>query len=242
MNMKKNFKWLLVSSLFCFASLQAQNNTKDVVYLKNGSILKGSIMEMVPVGSIKIQTADGNIFVYAMTEVEKIDKEILPGQQSANPSSKNSPGLGQEATKSLVIQSDSTRRLEAEHGFFDLTYKYGGQKITRKEFKRILQSSKDSTVLSNYARATTLSIFSDISGGVSGFCLGYGITSKPTNLALVIAGAGLFVTALVLDTNADKAMQESLSRFNSSSISCSVISKNDFLNISSIQFEIHVRI
>jgi len=59
----------------------SKNNNKesseyiDVVYLKSGSIVKGTIIEQTPNVSIKIQTQDGSIFVYKMTEVEKMTKE-----------------------------------------------------------------------------------------------------------------------------------------------------------------------
>ena len=53
----------------------SQNTTRDVVYLKNGSIVKGSIIEQIPNKSLKIQTADGSIFVYDYSEVDKIVKE-----------------------------------------------------------------------------------------------------------------------------------------------------------------------
>lgn len=48
----------------------------DVVYLKNGSMIKGMIIEQTPNVSIKIQTRDGSVFVYQMDEVEKITKEL----------------------------------------------------------------------------------------------------------------------------------------------------------------------
>lgn len=47
----------------------------DVVYLKNGSIVRGTIIEQVPGVSLKIQTADGSVFFYKMEEIEKITKE-----------------------------------------------------------------------------------------------------------------------------------------------------------------------
>jgi hypothetical protein len=47
----------------------------DVVYLKNGSIIKGIIVEQYPNVQIKIQTKDGNLFVFKMDEIEKITKE-----------------------------------------------------------------------------------------------------------------------------------------------------------------------
>ena len=46
-------------------------DTIDVVYLKNGSIIKGMVIETIPNETIKIETADGSIFVYPFDEVEK---------------------------------------------------------------------------------------------------------------------------------------------------------------------------
>lgn len=67
---------LLISLLLISVVIYAQrNNLVDVVYLKNGSILRGIIIEQVPNESIKLQTADGNIFVYQTSEIEKITKE-----------------------------------------------------------------------------------------------------------------------------------------------------------------------
>jgi hypothetical protein len=55
--------------------VSGQTGRKDIVYLKNGSIIKGTILEVVPNQSIKIQTFDGSIFVYKMEEVDKTAKE-----------------------------------------------------------------------------------------------------------------------------------------------------------------------
>ena len=48
---------------------------QDVVYLKNGSIIRGTIIEMVPNQSVRIETADGSVFVYEMEQIERITKE-----------------------------------------------------------------------------------------------------------------------------------------------------------------------
>ena len=42
----------------------AQSNLQDVVYLKNGSIIRGDIIEMVPGEMVKIMTSDGSVFVH----------------------------------------------------------------------------------------------------------------------------------------------------------------------------------
>lgn len=71
--------------LFVFALLMAcvmtsfsQETVRETVYLKNGSIIKGLVIEQVPDEFLKIQTADGSLFVFKMEEVAKITKEILP--------------------------------------------------------------------------------------------------------------------------------------------------------------------
>jgi hypothetical protein len=64
---------------------------QDVVYLKNGGIIRGVIIEQVPGKSIKIQTRDGSVFVHQLDEVERITKEGAP--QSAQ--SGGGPGAGQ---------------------------------------------------------------------------------------------------------------------------------------------------
>lgn len=53
----------------------AQRNYQDVVYLKNGSIIRGIIIEQIPNKSIKIETADRNVFVFQIDEIEKFTKE-----------------------------------------------------------------------------------------------------------------------------------------------------------------------
>jgi hypothetical protein len=56
-------------------SVRAQTY-QEMVYLKNGSIIKCVVLEEIPGKTIKLQTADGSIFVYKMDEVERITKEL----------------------------------------------------------------------------------------------------------------------------------------------------------------------
>lgn len=55
--------------------VRGQEHMQDVVYLKNGSIIRGNIIEILPEKTVKIQTADSSLFVYSMVEVDKITKE-----------------------------------------------------------------------------------------------------------------------------------------------------------------------
>ncbi len=69
----------LVIFVFFGDSLSAQNKKEDVVYLKNGSIYRGIIIEQNPEQNIKIQTHFKNVIVINYAEIEKINKEaILP--------------------------------------------------------------------------------------------------------------------------------------------------------------------
>jgi len=87
--MKTNIRLILLVTIIILGvtMMVAQTVYKDVVYLKNGSVIKGVIIETVPEKSIKIETADGNIFVYNMSEVEKIAKE----KDTAAPSKESKP-------------------------------------------------------------------------------------------------------------------------------------------------------
>lgn len=75
-------KWLstfMVFAISCFfsAAVWAQTTLEDVVYLKNGSILRGQVLEYDPSTNIKIQIKGGSILVYASTDVLKMEKEEI---------------------------------------------------------------------------------------------------------------------------------------------------------------------
>jgi hypothetical protein len=83
------------SAIFIFIFLisfvaAAQTNYEDVVYLKSGSIIHGTIIEQIPNESIKIQTRDKNIFVFKIDEVMKITKEEVKANSSTHRESKRS--------------------------------------------------------------------------------------------------------------------------------------------------------
>ncbi len=71
------FYTIILSIFFCFVPNLSAQQMDDVVYLKNGSIIHGIIFEQIPNVSIKIQTKDGNIFVYKTEDIMKITREPL---------------------------------------------------------------------------------------------------------------------------------------------------------------------
>jgi hypothetical protein len=79
----KKYLALLLFALITAVSF-GQSNYQDVVYLKNGSIIRGVIIEQVPNKSIKIETADRSVFVYQMDEIEKLTKEPIQGKSGGS--------------------------------------------------------------------------------------------------------------------------------------------------------------
>lgn len=69
----------LCAALLCGAAALAQNY-QETVYLKNGSVIKGTVLEQEAGGNIKIMTSDGSIFVYKSDDVLKVTKEAVNGK------------------------------------------------------------------------------------------------------------------------------------------------------------------
>ena len=70
----------IIKSLFTFMlalpfAAFAQQGLEDVIYLKDGSIYRGIIIETVPNQSYKIRSRDGNVFAVTVDEIEKLTKE-----------------------------------------------------------------------------------------------------------------------------------------------------------------------
>lgn len=67
-------KILCLVALFLIPGLTLFAQKRDEITLKNGSIIRGEIIEIVPGGNITINDAAGNTWVYKMTEVERISQ------------------------------------------------------------------------------------------------------------------------------------------------------------------------
>jgi len=68
--------YLLISLLFSIF-IYSQNNYQDVVYLKNGNIIYGMIIEQIPNKSIKIKQKKGKSISFTLNEIQKITKEKI---------------------------------------------------------------------------------------------------------------------------------------------------------------------
>ena len=64
--------YLLLLAVLASLTLSAQRGKKDVVYLKNGSIIKGTIVLQDPGKRIKLKTKDNNLWVFRYDEIDSI--------------------------------------------------------------------------------------------------------------------------------------------------------------------------
>ncbi len=74
--MEKGLLKLLLAVIFVLSGAVANaEELQDVVYLNNGSIIRGTIVEQVPNKSLKVKTPDGSVFYCELSDVMKITKE-----------------------------------------------------------------------------------------------------------------------------------------------------------------------
>lgn len=88
--MKK--KTILSALLLCLAATLHAQTPGNIIYLKNGSVIKGNVVESVPNQHIKIRTSDGSIFVYQMSDVDR----IVMNEEKKNTTSENDPKSWQQ--------------------------------------------------------------------------------------------------------------------------------------------------
>jgi hypothetical protein len=94
-------KQLFLIFLLTVIALQlSAQRTKDALYLKNGSIIYGKLLEISD-NKYKIQTADGSLFNFSADEVEKFTKEI-PTYSGRKPS-----GIGLAMEAGLLVGAQS---------------------------------------------------------------------------------------------------------------------------------------
>ncbi len=91
---------ILFMIVLCVSDLVMSSELEDVVYLKNGGLVRGIIIEQIPNQTIKIKTKDGNIFVYSYDEIERFTKEesLAPAVPTAKPS-----GYAKNPTLAFVL-------------------------------------------------------------------------------------------------------------------------------------------
>lgn len=104
-------RWFLCIALtFCAAQLALSQIYIEKLYLKNGSIIRGIVVEQVIGTSVKIKTTDGSIWAFPWDEVLKIEKEIVEDAERADGDSapfKVNPAFGSTAKSRSASTSKS---------------------------------------------------------------------------------------------------------------------------------------
>lgn len=89
----------IIQILFFFISITAfSQKVLDVVYLNNGSIIKGTIVKIVPNKDVKLTTDNGSVFIFKMSDIKEITKET---EEAINKE------LEKEAENELVIDNQA---------------------------------------------------------------------------------------------------------------------------------------
>ena len=65
---------ILLIAILTAVSVTAQT-LQDVVYLQNGSVVRGTLIEQVP--KVKIRTSNGSMLVFEQDEIDKITSELV---------------------------------------------------------------------------------------------------------------------------------------------------------------------
>ncbi len=61
--------------ILLLAVVEQTVSATGTVYLRNGSVVKGEIIEYIPNQTIKVKTSDGNLFTWSHDEIEKVTGE-----------------------------------------------------------------------------------------------------------------------------------------------------------------------
>jgi hypothetical protein len=118
--MKKSL-WLGLALVLTFGVL-APLWAEDVVYLKDGSVIHGTITEETPGKKIKIETKDGNVFVYRMGQIDKITHtKPAPAAEQTNEEQASPAQPAYTAPAKAVVPNDPNARFSKFGFLLDLS-------------------------------------------------------------------------------------------------------------------------
>lgn len=171
--MEKSFIsfFILLFILLFPGFIQGQTKTEDVVYLKNGNIVRGTITEQTLNQSVKIETKDKSLFVFSMEEIDKITRESIatPRKTATKPTT---PSLSD--TISIV-----KNRLFYQHGI----------RLSHRELKLVLRSNPEA--YSHYKTANGYSTAANVFMVIGATTVLGGVLVKDMATKLILCGSGL---------------------------------------------------
>lgn len=116
------FSLLILVAVFTLSA----NEYEEVVYLKNGSVVRGMVVETIPNESIKIRAKDGSVFFFWMKDVQKIIKEEIVTRNVQKPetreeSKKENPALDiPKAGRKGELAYKSSKQFNKPKGYLGL--------------------------------------------------------------------------------------------------------------------------
>lgn len=135
----------LLSLIVALSSTNVMANSQDVIYKKDGSVLKGTLIEQdFANGRYKIQLMGGSVFVVQKDDIDKITKETAP----INQTEQELDALAAESRAKLNQNEPAESTATATTQSIQALNQYSGFAPKPKEFKhsiRIGSMSKDLT-------------------------------------------------------------------------------------------------
>jgi len=162
----------------------------DVLYLNNGGAIRGSLLEMDPTNGAKIQTSDGSIFVYPMSDVDHVSKDETI--KTANVSVRYSAPERQIARhKGDLLWKDTGVKLK-EIEYSDILYdNYWTYKSARKQFNTGRAFMTVGIVFSAAASVLLMSYASSFEEDARGNRVGDKLLRNSSSICVGIANIGI---------------------------------------------------
>jgi len=110
--------------LICIAFIKneavSQQNYIDVVYLKNGSVIKGIIIEQIPNETVRIKTLDGSSeMVCKMDDIQKITKELSMADTEQSKVRENYKPQQSNPDDNIRYKPEELKLKKPQIGFYD---------------------------------------------------------------------------------------------------------------------------
>jgi hypothetical protein len=108
------------------ALANAQHQEEDVVYLKDGSVLRGTIIEDMPGESLRIRTRDGNVFRIGYDRIDRRTREPAvvaapaPAEDTRQQQSQATPGRNSRES----LRSDFGIELLGKAALYSFSFQY----------------------------------------------------------------------------------------------------------------------
>jgi hypothetical protein len=185
-------KLILMFVFMAGCAVISAQDYQDVVYLKDGNVVRGIITEQFPGKSLKIETAGGSVFVFQITDIEHISTEEAA------------------VTKTPASNADTIR--VAGNQYF-----YRGEAVNSKaELRNIIASNPEALRLFKSTRtpAVIANIFGFTGGLLTGFAAAGYIAGGDPPLWILAAGLGCMAIAMPISIAQNVKLKKAVQIYN----------------------------